>query len=93
MPAILSLLLSAVLMSLRGRASLQLELVALRHQLAVLERKRTTRPRLTRIDRFFWIWLYHLWPGCQLIPVAPRRVFRCLKPPFRQRMDKAWATR
>ena len=34
----LSLLLSAVLPSLRDRASLQFELIALRHQLLVLER-------------------------------------------------------
>ena len=60
MHTILSLLLSAVLPSFRDKAALQLELVALRHQLAVLERKRTTRPRLTRIDRFFWVWLYRL---------------------------------
>ena len=66
MLAILSLLLSAVLSSLQDRTTLQLELVALRHQLEVHERKRkrTTRPRLTRIDRFFWVWLYRLWPGC-----------------------------
>ena len=51
MHTILSLLLSAVLPSLRDRATLQLELIALRHQLLVLERKRTTRPRLSRIDR------------------------------------------
>ena len=63
MHTILSLLLSAVLPSLRDRASLQLELIALRHQLLVLERKRTTRPRLTRIDRFFCVWLYRLWPS------------------------------
>ncbi len=53
MHMIVSLLLSAVLPSLRDRAALQLELIALRHQLLVLERKRTTRPRLTQIDRFF----------------------------------------
>jgi transposase InsO family protein len=64
MSTILSLLLSAVLSNFRDRASLQLELIALRHQIAVLERKRTTRPRLARIDRFFWVWLYRLWPGC-----------------------------
>ena len=68
MHTVLSLLLSAVLPSLRGRASLQLELIALRHQLLVLERKRTTQSRLTRIDRFIWVWvwvlLYPLWPGC-----------------------------
>ena len=57
MHTILSLLLSAILPSLRGRASLQLELIALRHQLLVLERKRTAQFRLTRIDRFLWVWL------------------------------------
>jgi hypothetical protein len=46
MSTILSQLLSAVLSGFRDRASLQLELVALRHQLAVLERKRTTRLRI-----------------------------------------------
>jgi len=45
MPAILPQLLSAVLSSFRDRASLQLELVALRHQIAVLERKRTKPQR------------------------------------------------
>ncbi len=60
MHTILSLLLSAVLPSLRDRAALRLELIALRHRLLVLERKRTTRPRLTRTDRLFWVWLHRL---------------------------------
>ncbi len=78
MHTILSLLLSAVLPSLRDRAALQLELIALRHQLAVLERIRTTRPRLTRMDRFFWVWLYRLWPGCLdvVVMVKPETVIR-----------------
>ena len=42
MHMILTVLLSAVPPSLRDRAALRLILVALRHQLAVLERKRTT---------------------------------------------------
>ena len=63
MHTILTLLIFAVLRSRRDRAALQLELITLRHRLAVLERKRTTRTRLTRIDRFFWVWLYRLWPG------------------------------
>ncbi len=37
--------------------SMQLELIALLHQLLVLERKRTTQSRLTRIDRFIWVWV------------------------------------
>lgn len=64
MPTILSLLLSVVRSSLQDLASLQLKLVALRHQIAVLERNRTTRPLLTRIDRLFWVCLYSLWPAC-----------------------------
>ncbi len=86
MRAILSLLLSTVLLpSLRDRASLQLELVALRHQIAVLERKRTTRPRLTRIDRFVWVWLYRLWPGCLdiVVIVKPDTVIRWHRMGFR----------
>ncbi len=43
MHTILSLLLSAVLPNLRDRAALRLELIALRHRLLVLERKRTIR--------------------------------------------------
>ncbi len=41
-----------------------LELIALRHQLLVLERNRTTRPRLNRFDQYIRVWLYHLRPGC-----------------------------
>ena len=85
MHKVLSLLLSAVLPSLRDRAALQLELIALRHQLLVLERKRTTRPRLTRIDRFFWVWLYRLWPGCLdvVVMVKPDTVIRWHRRGFR----------
>ncbi len=85
MHTILSLLLSAVLPSLRDRASLQFELIALRHQLLVLERKRTTQSRLTRIDRFFWVWLYRLWPGCLdvVVIVKPDTVIRWHRRGFR----------
>src|SRR6516225_1067303 len=50
--------LRSVLRSLRvllqTRAALQLEILALRHQLAVLERARPERLRLTRADRVLW---------------------------------------
>jgi transposase InsO family protein len=39
-----------------------LEAIALRHQIAVLERSRTRRPRFRRFDRLFWILLSHWWP-------------------------------
>ncbi|OFW31112.1 MAG: hypothetical protein A3J28_08675 [Acidobacteria bacterium RIFCSPLOWO2_12_FULL_60_22] len=39
------------------RASLQLEIVALRHQLNVLRRSQRGRVQLNRADRVFWVWL------------------------------------
>jgi hypothetical protein len=44
--------------------ALELEIVALRHQLAVLRRQRPGRPKLTPSDRLLWGWLYRLWPRC-----------------------------
>ncbi len=58
MHTILSLLLLAVLPSLRDRAALQLELIALRHQLLVLERKRTTRCRSSKSRRWRKHWQF-----------------------------------
>ncbi len=49
---------------LRTRAQLQLEILALRHQLSVLQREQDRRPRFTSFDRIFWVWFYRLWPGC-----------------------------
>jgi putative transposase len=40
----------------KSRASLQLENLALRHQLGVLRRS-VKRPKLTSADRLLWIWL------------------------------------
>ena len=45
----------------QSRAALQLEVLALRHQLQVLERCRPPRLRLTRADRLLWGWISHLW--------------------------------
>ena len=46
----------------RTRTALLLEAIALRHQIAVLERSRTRRPYFRRIDRLFWILLSLWWP-------------------------------
>jgi putative transposase len=48
----------------RSRAVLELENLALRHQLHVLRREWPGRPRLFTLDRLFWVWLYRLWPRC-----------------------------
>jgi hypothetical protein len=45
------------------RAALQLEILALRHQINVLRRSQRGRVRLTELDRLLWAWLLHLWSG------------------------------
>src|SRR5438309_10808320 len=45
----------------RSRAALQLENLALRHQIGVLQRSKRKRPRLTSGDRLLWICLSRLW--------------------------------
>jgi putative transposase len=61
---------------LRTRAGLELELVAIRHQLTVLRRQRPGRPCLYWGDRLLWVWLYRLWPRClkALVLVKPATV-------------------
>jgi putative transposase len=56
-------------------AAVSLENVALRHQLAVLERS-VGRPRLRRRDRLFWVVLSQLWAGwrASLVIVQPATV-------------------
>jgi len=46
--------------SFRTRAALQLEILALRHQIGVLQRS-GKRAKLTAADRFLWAWLSSIW--------------------------------
>ena len=62
MLTLLSALGSLLAFRVRSRLSLELELVALRHQLTVLRRQRPSRPRLFTTDRLLWVWLYRIWP-------------------------------
>jgi hypothetical protein len=63
---------------LRTRTALLLELIALRHQIAVLERSGTRRPCFRRIDRLLWIFLSRWWPQWResLVVVQPETVLR-----------------
>ena len=61
---LLSALLAAVFASFRSRAALQLEILALRHQLGVLQRS-VQRPKLTPADRLLWAWLCAVWNDWQ----------------------------
>ena len=45
----------------RSRAALQLENLALRHQIGVLQRSARKRPKLTPGDRLLWVWLSRIW--------------------------------
>src|SRR5712692_10307835 len=62
----------------RTRTALLLEAIALRHQIAVLERSRTRRPCFRRFDRLFWILLSRWWPEWSesLMIVQPETVLR-----------------
>ena len=64
MLTILSAIVSLVSFRFRRRASLEFEVLALRHQVAVLHRQRPGRPWLGRGDRLLWVWLYRAWPHC-----------------------------
>ena len=49
--------------SLRTRVALQAEILALRHQLLVVQRRNPKkRLRLSQADRLLWIWLSRFWP-------------------------------
>ena len=69
-------LLHTVPATFRSRAALQLEILALRKQLAVLHDGRPRRPHLRLADRLFWICLSKLWSGWRnpLIIVKPDTV-------------------
>src|ERR1700719_3100799 len=54
---------SLVASSFRTRAALQAEILALRHQLTVLQKNAPPRLRLQRSDRFLWVLLSRCWPG------------------------------
>lgn len=64
---------------------MQLEILALRHQLAVYQRS-VKRPQLQPADRLFWAWLSRLWSGWQqvLAFVQPRTVIAWQRKRFRE---------
>jgi hypothetical protein len=57
-------LIASLSASLRGCAALQLEILALRHQLGVLQRS-VKRSKLTPADRLLWAWLCRVWQDWQ----------------------------
>ena len=85
MIVILSALVSLLSFHFRSRASLELELIALRHQVTVLRRQHPGRPRLFRADRLLWVWLYRIWPQALhiMVLVKPATVIQWHRQGFR----------
>src|SRR6266581_3828077 len=69
----------------RSRAALQLEVLALRHQLQVLQRTRPRRLRLAKTDRWLWGLLSRMWTGWRtaLVIVKPETVLAWHRRGFR----------
>jgi putative transposase len=78
-------LLFAALAVVRTRRRLAIELLALRHQLGVLKRS-VNRPRLSNVDRGFWVLLLRRWSGWSdaLIIVKPATVIKWHRVGFRK---------
>jgi len=71
---------------MRSRAVLQLEILALRHQLQVLQRSRRLRVHLTPADRLLWVCLSRIWTEWRsaIVIVRPDTVIAWHRRAFRQ---------
>jgi putative transposase len=85
MITLLSALVSLLSFRVRGRASLEVELLALRHQVSVLRRQRKGRLQLFATDRLLWVWLYRIWPQVlnAMVLVKPATVVQWHRKGFR----------
>jgi transposase InsO family protein len=80
------MLVNSLLIGLRSRGAMQAEIIALRHQLIVLQR--TQNPKrlvLHRGDRCFWVWLSRVWSRWRssLVIVKPETVIGWHRQGFR----------
>ncbi|MCX6617391.1 MAG: hypothetical protein NTZ98_14990 [Acidobacteria bacterium] len=82
---VLSVLVGALSSLFRARAALQLENLALRHQIGVLQHSVKKRPRLTAADRILWAWLCGVWSDWRpaLVIVKPETVIAWHRKGFR----------
>ena len=81
----ISSLVPALISAFKARRELALENVALRQQLAVLRRS-VKRPRLSNVDRVFWVLLRRIWTDWEsvLVIVKPETVIRWHRCGFRR---------
>jgi transposase InsO family protein len=85
MSGVLVSLLSTLLVSWRSRLALQAEILAIRHQINLLQRSSKKRISLRASDRILWVWLSQLWSDWRsaLIIVKPETVIRWHRQGFR----------
>jgi hypothetical protein len=76
MTSVLISLLQTLRGLVRSRMALHLELLALRHQVHVLQPSRSRRVRLMKADRWLWAWLSTSWCAWRtaLVIVKPETV-------------------
>ena len=85
MKAVLSSFVFMLRSCFRTRASMQIEILALRHQLAVLQRLGNQRASLRTADRLLWVLLSRLWAQWRsaLVIVNPETVIAWQRKGFR----------
>src|SRR5712664_3056760 len=85
MKAVLSSFVFMLCSCFRTRASIQIEILALRHQLAVLQRLGNKRASLRTADRLLWVLLSRLWAQWRsaLVIVKPETVIAWQRKGFR----------
>ena len=78
---------------IRSRIALHLEVLALHHQLQVLQRSHSHRLALGKVDRCLWIWLSRVWANWRtaLVIVQPETVIAWHRRGFR--LFWAWKSR
>jgi putative transposase len=84
MHAVFPALIAWIASTFRSRTAMQIEILALRHQLAVCQRS-AKRPRVKPADRIVWSWIARLWSGWRdaLVIVQPATVVAWQRRRFR----------
>ena len=82
---IVKLLLAFVRDCFRSPEQLKAEILVLRHQLSVLQRKNPGRPQLSGTDRALFVWLYRMFPAIAnaITIIRPETVIRWHRAGFR----------
>jgi putative transposase len=82
---VLSAFFTALSSVFRNHLALQVEILALRHQIGVLQRSARKRPKLSAADRFLWAWLSGVWSDWRsaLVIVKPETVIGWHRQGFR----------